>query len=93
LEVFFLSAPSYKVRYDKVRLDVIANSARFLPPEWIAPGGIDVTDDFVAYARPLIGDIPADVPTDAATGIQDFASLDLRRIDKSCPDYVPLNFR
>jgi 6-phosphofructokinase 1 len=87
------SAPSYKVYYDKVRLDVIANSARFLPPEWIAPGGIDVTDDFVEYARPLIGDAPANVPIDAATGIQNFATLDIRLIDKSCPAYVPVNFR
>jgi len=87
------SAPAYKVYYDKVELGVIANSERFLPPEWIAPGGIDVTDDFVAYARPLIGDAPADVPIDSATGIQDFASLDLRLSDKLCPGYVPVNFR
>jgi 6-phosphofructokinase 1 len=87
------SAPSYKVRYDKVKLGVIANSERFLPPEWIAPGGIDVTDDFVKYAQPLIGDAPANVPIDAVTGIQDFATLDLRLIDKSCPGYTPVNFR
>jgi 6-phosphofructokinase 1 len=87
------SAPSYRVRYDKVRLDAIANSARLLPPEWIAPGGVDVTDDFIEYARPLIGDAPADVPIGRASGIQDLASLDLRIIDKRCEPYVPLNFR
>jgi 6-phosphofructokinase 1 len=87
------SAPSYRVRYDKVRLDVIANSARLLPPEWIAPGGIDVTDDFLEYARPLIGDVPADVPLDRVSGIQDLVSLDLRIVDKRCGPYVPLNFR
>ncbi|MDR1043483.1 MAG: diphosphate--fructose-6-phosphate 1-phosphotransferase [Clostridiales Family XIII bacterium] len=87
------TAPSYKVRYDKVRLDVIAKSERFLPPEWIDGSGVDVNDAFVEYARPLIGEGPARVPVDAATGIQDFAALDLRRIDKRCPAYVPLNFR
>jgi 6-phosphofructokinase 1 len=87
------SAPSYKAHYDKVRLDAIANSERFLPSEWIAPGGIDVTDDFVAYARPLIGDAPAELPTDRATGIQDFATLELRPIIKRLADYTPLNVR
>jgi 6-phosphofructokinase 1 len=87
------TAPSYKVYYDKVRLDVIAKSERFLPPEWIDGSGIDVNDAFVEYARPLIGDGPAHAPVDAATGIPDFAVLDLRRKDKRCPAYVPQNFR
>jgi 6-phosphofructokinase 1 len=86
-------APSYKVYYDKVRLDVIARSERFLPPEWIDGDGIDVNDDFVNYARPLIGDGPVYGPVDAVTGIQDFAVLDLKLEDKRCPAYVPLNFR
>jgi 6-phosphofructokinase 1 len=87
------AAPSYKVRYDKVDLSVIANSARFLPPEWIDASGVDVTDDFVEYARPLIGDELPDIPIDPATGVQDFADLDVRLVDKRCPAYVPLNFR
>jgi 6-phosphofructokinase 1 len=86
-------APSYRVRYDKVPLDVIANSARFLPPEWIARSGVDVTDGFVDYARPLIGDAPAECPTDPATGVPDFAILEQRPVEKRCSDYIPLNFR
>jgi len=41
--------PIYNVYYDKVSLELVANSERSLPKEWIAPGGADVTDDFVAY--------------------------------------------
>ena len=40
--------PIYRVRYDKVPLDLVANSERTFPAAWIAPGGIDVTDDFRA---------------------------------------------
>jgi 6-phosphofructokinase 1 len=87
------AAPSYKALYDKVKLEAIAASERFLPPEWIAPGGIDVTDDFVNYARPLIGEGPADTPVSGVTKTQDFAVLDIRPIDKLCPPYIPLNFR
>ena len=50
------SGPIYRVRYDKVPLAEVANSERAFPPHWIAPGGCDVTDDFVRYAKPLLGD-------------------------------------
>ena len=46
----------YNVRYDKVPLDVVANSERTFPKEWIAASRVDVTDDFVRYAQPLIGE-------------------------------------
>ncbi|MCR9115720.1 MAG: diphosphate--fructose-6-phosphate 1-phosphotransferase [bacterium] len=46
----------YSVRYDKVPLDEVANSERTFPKEWIAENGYDVTDDFVKYAKPLIGE-------------------------------------
>jgi 6-phosphofructokinase 1 len=85
------ASPVYKARYDKVALDVIANSARFLPPEWITKDGLDVTDDFIRYALPLIGESFAEVPLNA--GIQDFARLEMRLVDRRRPDYVPSNFR
>jgi len=44
----------YSVRYDKVPLADVAGSERKFPEEWIAKGGSDVTDDFLAYAAPLI---------------------------------------
>ena len=48
--------PIYSVRYDKVPLADVANSERKFPARWIAPGGCDVTDDFVRYAKPLVGE-------------------------------------
>ncbi len=48
--------PVYNVRYDKVPLEKVANSERKFPANWISPDGTDVTDDFVRYARPLLGD-------------------------------------
>jgi 6-phosphofructokinase 1 len=55
--------PIYSVRYDKVPLDAVANSERKFPSEWIAPNGCDVTDDFVRYARPLVGEGMLSMPT------------------------------
>ena len=53
----------YSVRYDKVPLPEVANSERHFPDKWIAESGTDVTDEFIKYARPLIGDDPVAVPT------------------------------
>jgi len=47
---------SYAVRYDKVELDVVANAERTFPAQWIAPSKVDVTDEFVRWARPLLGE-------------------------------------
>lgn len=52
----------YNVDYDKVPLEAVANSERTFPKEWIAENGIDVTDEFVRYAQPLIGEDWASVP-------------------------------
>jgi 6-phosphofructokinase 1 len=65
--------PVYAVDFDKVPLQVVANSERKFPRHWIAPGGTDVTDDFVLYARPLIGEDWVSVPL--VNGIQRFARL------------------
>lgn len=48
-------AVRYKVRCDKVPLDIVANSEREFPPEWITKDKIDVTDEFISWATPLIG--------------------------------------
>jgi len=55
--------PIYSVRYDKVPLPQVANSERTFPAEWIDPSGCDVTDDFVRYARPLVGNDMIGLPT------------------------------
>ncbi len=63
----------YNVRYDKVPLEKVALSERTFPSEWIAPSRYDVTDEFVKYARPLIGDDWVSIPI--ISGIQRFAKL------------------
>jgi 6-phosphofructokinase len=54
--------PIYNVRYDKVPLVTVANSERTFPGEWISKDGTDVTDDFVRYAQPLLGNDWPSVP-------------------------------
>ncbi len=46
---------AYAVRFGALPLEEIAHQERRLPDEFIAPSGTDVTDAFLAYARPLIG--------------------------------------
>ena len=53
---------NYQVRYDKVPLAEVAEKDRKFPDHWITPCGTDVTDDFVKYARPLIGDDMVTLP-------------------------------
>ncbi len=81
----------YHVRYDKVPLDEVANSERTFPAAWISPDKIDVTDDFVQYARPLIGSDWPSVPQ--VNGLQRFARLDPRFADQKLPVYIPQNYR
>ena len=81
----------YRVRYDKAPLDRVAASFRPLPPHWLCNGGLDVTDDFVRYARPLIGERWPDVPLE--NGLQRFARLTIRFIDRKLPDYLPVRHR
>ena len=83
--------PVYHVRYDKVPLEVVANSERAFPEAWIAPSRTDVTDDFVRYARPLIGDDWPSVPL--AGGLQRFARLKPIFAEKKLPSYVPQAYR
>jgi 6-phosphofructokinase 1 len=48
--------PIYDVRYDKVPLEKVAASERTFPAAWISKSGYDVTDEFVRYAKPLVGE-------------------------------------
>ena len=82
---------SYEVYFDKVKLEIVANSVRYLPSDWLAPSGIDVTDAFIDYAMPLIGDGWPDVPME--NGLQRFARLNLVFVDKKLPDYVPCRLK
>ncbi len=75
----------YSVFYDKVPLELVANSERSLPAEWISADGTDVTDDFVAYARPLIGDGWPSIPL--VNGRQRFAQLKPIMAEQKLPAY------
>lgn len=81
----------YRVRYDQVPLLEVANHARTLPPSWIAESRIDVTDDFIHYARPLIGGEWMQIPLE--NGLQRFARFNRRLVAKKCPAYVPVAHR
>ena len=83
--------PAYKVRYDKVPLHVVANSERFFPKAWIAPSRIDVTDAFVAYAKPLIGERWAQVPLE--NGLPRFTRFAPIFAPQACVSYVPQAYR
>jgi 6-phosphofructokinase len=79
--------PLYNVRYDKVSLELVANSERAFPEAWIAPNRVDVTDDFVRYARPLIGDEWPGIPL--LDGRQRFARLKPVFAEKRLAEYMP----
>ncbi len=81
----------YRVHYDKVPLDQVANRERFFPKEWIAPNRIDVTDAFIAYAKPLIGGTWAQVPLE--NGLPRFTRFAPVFATKKCASYVPQAYR
>jgi ATP-dependent phosphofructokinase / diphosphate-dependent phosphofructokinase len=54
--------PIYNVRYDHVPLEQVANSERTFPPAWISADGTDVTDEFIRYAQPLLGNDWPSIP-------------------------------
>jgi len=81
----------YTPTFDQVPLEQVANSERKFPAAWISESKVDVTDDFVRYARPLIGhDWPA-IPL--VNGIQRFARLEHVFARQVLPSYVPQNYR
>lgn len=79
--------PVYSVRYDKAPLELVANSERNFPQAWIAPSRIDVTDDFLAYARPLIGDSWPTLPL--VDGRLRYAKLQPIFAEQKLPCYTP----
>ncbi|MBX3443565.1 MAG: diphosphate--fructose-6-phosphate 1-phosphotransferase [Planctomyces sp.] len=78
---------NYQVRYDKAPLAEVAEKDRKFPDAWISPCGTDVTDDFIKYARPLIGDDWVSVPL--VNGRMRFARLKPIFASRKLADYVP----
>ncbi len=85
-----VSDEPYHVRFGHVPLEAVANAARKLPREWIAPSGTDVTDDFIRYARPLIGGASAFHEDEG--GLTRFARLDYAHEPKKLAAYKPYGF-
>ncbi len=77
----------YSIRYDKVPLEKVALSERFFPKEWITREKTDVTNDFIRYAKPLIGEDWVSVPL--VGGIQRFARLQPVFASQKLPKYTP----
>lgn len=77
----------YNVRYDKVPLEKVALSERTFPEKWISKNRYDVTDEFLAYVRPLIGYDWPSVPI--IDGRQRFSRLTMRFADKKLSEFKP----
>ena len=79
--------PIYSIRFDKVPLGEVANSERTFPKAWIARSGCDVSDDFVRYAKPLVGSDMLSLPViDGRQRMTRFAPIYAAR---KLPPYVP----
>ena len=77
----------YNVRYDKVPLELVANSERTFPAFWILPNGCDVSTDFIRYAKPLVGEDMLSLPMIA--GRQRLTRFEPIYAEKKLQDYVP----
>ncbi|UCC68837.1 MAG: 6-phosphofructokinase [Armatimonadota bacterium] len=60
-------------------LEIVANEEKLIPREWLNEAGNDVTQDFVAYARPLI---EGEVPTPIENGLPRYARLREVRVEQ-----------
>ena len=49
-----LSDSPYKIDFECCDIEQCANHEKIIPPEFIAPSGNDVTEEFIKYAYPLI---------------------------------------
>ncbi len=81
----------YNIDYDKVPLEKVATKDRSFPDSWIAPSRIDVTDEFIDYARPLIGSDWVSVPQ--VDGLARFAKITKILAPKRLADYTPQTYR
>jgi 6-phosphofructokinase 1 len=83
--------PIYAAHFDRVPLNLVANSERCFPKAWIAENRRDVTDDFVRYASPLIGSDWPSIPL--VGGRQRFARLEPIFAAQQLPAYAPQALR
>jgi len=79
--------PIYSARYDKVPLEKVAAADRTFPKQWIAASGYDVTDDFLRYAKPLVGEDMVTLPM--LDGRQRLTRFKPVYAPQKLPKYVP----
>ena len=77
----------YTVKYDKAPLSVVANSERMFPKNWIISDGTDVSDEFLNYATPLIGEEMVSLPME--NGRPRLTRFSKIYADKKLPAYQP----
>ena len=77
----------YSARYDRVPLERVAAADRSFPARWIAKNGYDVTDEFVRYARPLVGEDMITVPM--VDGRQRLTRFIARHATQKLSTYIP----
>lgn len=83
--------PVYRAEYGTIPLSEVAGKDRPFPKDWIAASKTDVTDQFVRYARPLLGEDFVSVPL--VDGRLRFARLRPIFAEKKLPAYVPCAHR
>ena len=72
-----LSNAPYTYELSNTPVSEVANQAKEVPVAWITPDHHDVTEEMIAYLKPLVA---GEVPTDYADGIADY--LDVSHLTK-----------
>lgn len=85
------SGSLYRPEYGALPLSDVAGKDRPFPQHWLAPCKTDVTDEFVRYAQPLLGEDFVLPPL--AHGKLRFAHLQPLFAEKQLPPYVPSALR
>jgi len=57
------STSSNQVEFTSITFAEIGDYCRVLPGRWISYGNFDVTDGYIEYVEPLIGNEPVDIPS------------------------------
>ncbi len=71
---------AYEVEDVLIPIEQVMMDERLLPAEYIAPSGNDVTEAFVEWCRPLVGDLPIDfanfrTPDEATKGTGEYKTI------------------
>jgi 6-phosphofructokinase 1 len=56
--VVMLRSEPYKITFDLTDLGNVAQKTKLMAPNYFNEAGNDVTADFIAYAKPLVGQLP-----------------------------------